>query len=131
MIKLILPLLALLVPGSAAADAPADPYRLPGIVWQLETLDGAALRGIVTLSFPQEGKLSGRAPCNAYFGEQTAAYPGFLAGALGMTKMACIDLGFESEFFSALQAMRHAAMEGDRLTLTDDTGRRMIFTAAQ
>jgi heat shock protein HslJ len=129
--KLIPTLLALFVPAFAAAEELPNPYAFADITWKLESIDGAPFAASSTLTFPEEGRVGGQAPCNLYFGDQTALFPEFRLDALGMTKMACDDLGYELAYFVALDAMRWAEMDGQTLTLSDGAEGRMVFKALE
>jgi len=104
-------------------------YSDPKTIWRLIEIDGAAAADVVTLQFPEEGRISGKGPCNRYFGAQTVPYPWFKAEAIGSTKMACPNLASESTYFSALQNMSLAEVAGDTLILSNDAGRTLVFKA--
>ncbi|PRY93434.1 heat shock protein HslJ [Hasllibacter halocynthiae] len=95
--------------------------------WRLETLDGAPLGAQATLSLGPGGALSGRAPCNAFSGRQTAPYPWFEASALAATRRACPALDAEARFLAALEAMTEAEVLGGVLVLRNRDGGEMLF----
>ena len=105
-------------------------YGAADQIWVLDSIDGVAFDARAELIFPEEGKISGRGPCNQFFGEQRAPYPWFDVGPLGATRMACPDLPAETMFFQALEAMTLSEVAGDILILSTDDGREMVFRAA-
>lgn len=125
---LTLPLIFAL--SACQADETLSGYGAAGVTWRLTSLDGAAFSARATLEFPEPGKISGAAPCNRYFGAQTAPYPWFKIEGLGRTKRACPELAQESAYFSALSEMTLSEVTGATLILSNDAGREMLFTAA-
>ena len=123
----LLPLLALL--AACTGDESLTAYGAADKTWVLTEIDGAAVSARTTLSFPEPGRLAGRAPCNAYSGAQTAPYPWFEAGPIASTKIACPDLTFEQSYFEALAAMTLSEVSGDILVLSTPEGREMVFKA--
>lgn len=127
---LILPVLGALALAACKKDETLSGYGAADAVWELVELDGKTFTARATLTFPEEGKLAGQAPCNRYFAEQSAPYPWFKAGPIGATRMACADLDEEQRFLGALAAMTLSEVSGDTLILSNDTGREMVFRAA-
>ena len=70
-------------------------------VWVLRELNGVAFTQTATLSFPEEGQITGEAPCNRYSGVMTVPYPWFDAGQVLSTRRACPDLEAEAAFRGA------------------------------
>ena len=95
----------------------------------LEQINGTAFKARATIQFPEEGRISGEAPCNIYSGSQTAPYPWFAPGPMMSTKRACPDLAAESLYFEALSEMTLAEVSGNLLILTNDSGNEMLFRA--
>lgn len=124
---LTLPLLASL--AACAGDESLTAYGAADKTWVLSEIDGAPAPARTTLSFPEPGRLAGRAPCNAYSGAQTAPYPWFEVGPIASTKAACPDLAFEQSYFAALSAMTLSEVSGDILVLSTPEGREMVFKA--
>ncbi len=110
-------------------DETLSAYGAADKVWVLESVDGAAWSARTTITFPEEGKFAGNAPCNAYFGAQRAPYPWFEAGPIGATRRACPELDQEAKYFKALEAMTLAEVSGDVLVLSNEDGREMVFRA--
>lgn len=67
-------------------------------------------------------QISGRAACNQYGGETVVVDGVVRFGLLSMTAMACDDpvMAAEAAFVGALDDVRAATLEGDRLTLAGD-----------
>ncbi|WP_417727060.1 META domain-containing protein [Roseovarius sp.] len=99
------------------------------VIWRLKSIDGVAFAAQATLSLPDEGALTGTAPCNSYSGRQTAPYPWFSAEAVTVTKRACPELEAEARYLRALSDMTLVEVMGDILILSNDAGREMVFHA--
>ena len=110
-------------------DETVAAYAPAGTVWELRELDGLAFGARETITFPEEGRIEGQAPCNRYFATQTAPYPWFEVRGIGATKMACSDLAAEARFFAALERVTLAEVLGDVLILSDEGGFQMLFNA--
>lgn len=130
MMRAALAVAALTAITQCGEDETVSGYSAADIVWQLAELDGAPFKARATMEFPEEGKITGDAPCNRYFGGQTAPYPWFRAEKIGATRMACPDLDLETKFLEALQSMTLAEVAGDTLLLSNDAGREMLFRVA-
>ncbi len=96
-------------------------------LWLLSTMNEAPVTTRITIAFPEEGKIAGQAPCNRYFGNQTAPLPWFEVKGLGSTKMACPELELETQYFTLLQKMTTAEIAGNTLVLATDTGNTLVF----
>ncbi len=129
--RLTLIIVALWVLVNCRGDETVAAYGAAGIIWQLHEIDGQPFEARATLSFPEEGKLSGDAPCNHYFGAQTAPYPWFKAENVGATRRACPDLAAETVYLAALSEMSLAEVAGDTLILSNDAGREMVFRTSE
>lgn len=116
-----------LLAASCSPDESISGQAQPSDVFVLQTLDGAAVPARITLSFPEPGRIAGEAPCNRYFGRQTAPLPWVEIDQIGATKRACPDLALESRYLQALQDMTLIELTGDTLVLTSDAGREMTF----
>lgn len=97
------------------------------VVWLLSTINEAPVAARITITFPEQGKIAGQAPCNAYFGDQTAPLPWFDVKGIGATRMACPELELESQYFELLQNMTTAEITGDTLVLRNDAGKSLMF----
>lgn len=113
------------------SDETAAGYGAAGAVWTLVEQDGARPPAHVTLSFGQDGTISGHAPCNAFTTTSTVPYPWFEPGTIAATKKACPDLPSESAFFTTLRAMAFVEVLGDTMILRNDAGVELVFKATE
>ncbi len=111
------------------ADETLSAYGAAEREWRLTNLNDAPFNAQVILTFPEPGKIAGRAPCNSFSAAQTAPYPWFEVGAIASTKRACADLDLEQEFFTALKSMTISEVSGDTLILSNDAKERLVFKA--
>lgn len=102
-------------------------YGAADQVWILRSIDGADFPARATITFPEEGKINGDAPCNHYNGKQIAPYPWFEAKQIASTKRACPDLQSETTFLNALSEMTISEVSETTLILSNDAKRTMIF----
>lgn len=122
------PLLLLALSMTACqADETISGYSDTDAVWVLTEMNGKAPNSTVTLAFPDQGKIAGRAPCNRYFGAQTKPLPWFETGPIASTKMACPNLDEEQQYFQALGKAALAEVSKTTLILSDDTGPILTF----
>ncbi|MDG1472832.1 MAG: META domain-containing protein [Ascidiaceihabitans sp.] len=121
-------ILALVLLISACrGDETLRAYGAADRVWTLTELDGKRFAARATIEFPEEGRISGQAPCNHYFADLTVPYPWFETGPIGATKMACSNLDAEAQFFKALDAMSLSEVLNNTLILSTPEGREMVF----
>lgn len=130
MIRLAALFLVGFIPACQADETVAG-YGGAEKTWTLTELDGAPFTATATMSFPETGRIAGRAPCNNYNGEMSVPYPWFEVGPLMSTRMACPELEQEGLFFAALGEMTLSEVLGDTLILRNDAGREMVFKAAE
>lgn len=121
--------LLILISAACFKDETLRGYGGADKVWTLTELDGAPFGATATLTFPEEGAIAGRGPCNSYRATMTVPYPWFEAGPVMSTKMACPDLQREAQFFEALSAMSLSEVLGDVMILSTPDGREMVFKA--
>lgn len=127
MSRLIL-LCALLISGCQADESVAA-YLDGSGKFRLVSIDGAPFEADVTIDLSEAGRISGTAPCNRYFADQTAPYPWFEIGPIGAARTACPALDQEAAYFAALAAMSLAEVLGGTLILSNIDGREMLFQA--
>ena len=111
------------------ADETLRAYGAADRIWTLTELDGQAFSANTTLTFSEEGTVSGNAPCNSYSASMSVPYPWFEVGPILSTKLACPELTAEMQFFRALNAMTLSEVLDKTLTLSTPEGREMLFTA--
>lgn len=104
------------------ADETISGYAYPDAIWMLNDLNGQSPKSEITLTFPEKGKIAGRAPCNRYFGTQSKPLPWFKTGPIASTKMACPNLAEESKYFTALDTATLAEVSATTLILSNETG---------
>lgn len=119
-----LPILSVAVLAACVAPALAD--EISGTDWHLVGLEGQKVEWQASLRLDGD-KVSGKAPCNRYFGTNAATLPEISFGGMGATKMACPDLAAEDAYFSALQAMQRAELDQGHLFLIGPEGRIIEF----
>ena len=122
-------LLALLALANCRGDETVAGYGGGDVTWRLVELDGKVFKARAALHLGAKGEISGEAPCNRYFGTQTAPYPWFAAEKIGTTRRACPDLDAETAFLAALSDMTLSEVLADTLILSNDAGREMVFKA--
>lgn len=107
---LLLGLAALALPAGAEITGPVP--QVLHLEWTLAVVDGAPAGYDATLTVGEDGRISGRAPCNRYFGGVDGALPDFRPTGMGATRMACDKLEAEQAYLTVLQGV-------DRLTWTE------------
>jgi heat shock protein HslJ len=90
------------------AKSTAAALNLSGSEWLLEDLGGSGVidNAQATLSFPEKGKVAGKASCNRFFGTVDITGDHIKFGGLGSTRMACPEamMNQETKYLAALQA---------------------------
>lgn len=107
-----------------------------GSVWQVTQmeLNGTAVQapaeGIPTLGFADSTKIGGNAGCNYYFGNYTIEPANKIKiSPMGMTRMACPDMTYESSFIQNLEKVRSYTLKDSVLTLCDSLGKNLMVLA--
>lgn len=122
--------LALLVSAAFSLTACVTPAlsdpEIAGVDWHLVGFEGQEVDWEASLRLDGD-KLSGKAPCNRWFGTNAASLPAVSIEAIGATRMACPDLAAESAYFETLQAMQRAELDQGHLFLIGPEGRIMEF----
>ncbi|MDA9208038.1 META domain-containing protein [Octadecabacter sp.] len=122
-------LLAFFAVNACGPDETISGYADTSAVYHLVSLDGVAFPATATISFPEQGAVSGQGPCNRYSASQNTFYPWFELGPILSTRRACAELDAEAAFFAALSDMSLAEVAGDVLLLTGENGRELTFEA--
>ncbi len=120
-------LLPALTLALAAACTPALATGIGG-EWHLVGIEGSRAPAAATIVFAADGKVSGKAPCNRYFGSYSGELPDIALSPLGATRMACDQLEAEAAYFEALQAMTRAEVDQDHLFLIGAKGGVLEFS---
>lgn len=113
-----------------AAASPAFATEIGG-EWHLVGFEGQRAPAPLSITFTTEGKLSGKAPCNSYFGSYQATLPEISFSPLGATRMACDKLDVETAYFQALQVMTNAEVTDEHLFLIGPEGRVLEFSRTE
>lgn len=129
MIKATFALMPLVALTLCAGDETVSGYANPDAIYHLIEINGAAPAAPSTISFPAEGRVAGRAPCNTYTATQTQPYPWFNVEAIRSTRRACPDLSAEQQFFGTLQTMTLAEVSDAVLILSNEDGAQLVFEA--
>ncbi len=109
-----------------AASVQASGAETPLTDWSLILVDGQPAGYSATLNLGEPGRVTGQAPCNRYFADLTWNGAAFTLGAIGATKMACVQIAGEAGFFQTLQGIETAEMTAGTLTLSGG-GHVMVF----
>ncbi|MGK7753928.1 MULTISPECIES: META domain-containing protein [unclassified Roseovarius] len=131
MMRLVLTLPLVVSLLDCSGDETLSGHGATGRTWQLTEIDGTAFDARATITFPEEGKIVGEAPCNRYFAAQLQPYPWFEAAEIGTTRRACPEMAQETAFLDALGAMSLAEVTDTTLILSTQEGREMVFRAAE
>ena len=117
--------LAACVHSGHADDTAASP-DFTQMDWVLTMVDGQPAGYSATINLAESGRVTGQAPCNRYFADLTRDGDRFKLGAIGATRMACLQIEGEAAFFQLLQGVETAEMRPGMLTLTGG-GHQMAF----
>jgi heat shock protein HslJ len=114
---------------------PPAPAPLVGTNWTLDSFYPAdAVSSVmagttITAVFDGDGSVTGSAGCNRYFASYTVTATSISIGTAGSTKMYCTSDGVmlqESTYLASLGRATTFTLAGDRLTLTDANGAKLL-----
>lgn len=111
--RLFLALPLILTAGAAMADETITTGE-----WLLIAQDGVRTSYEASFAIDAEGKVTGKAPCNRYFGQNQATLPALSLGALGATRMFCDRQADEDSYMRSLSAVTASEIRGETLVLT-------------
>ena len=120
---------------SFARIVPPSPEPLVGTNWTLDSLYTAdAVSSVVggttiTAVFSEDGRVSGSAGCNNYFGSYTVTGSSLSTSSIGSTKMNCPGTGImqqENTFLASLGRTAGFTISGNRLNLADANGTTLL-----
>lgn len=124
--------------GIASPGAPGSGTALLDSAWELTAMDGqpVAAGPAPTLAIDADGRVSGDAGCNRYFGSAEVDGGTVTFSGLGATRRACADaarMAQEARFLEALgtTAAYRAAGSGRIVLLSADGRPRLAFRALE
>jgi heat shock protein HslJ/uncharacterized lipoprotein YbaY/membrane-bound inhibitor of C-type lysozyme len=120
-----------IIAGRAFRGCAGEPDTLLiGDEWVVEDVGGGLIdRSRATLDFGVDGRLAGRASCNAFTSTYTLTGEGLTVGTTATTMMSCAPALMEQEkrFLDILQRVRRFDItDNGALVLEDDRGRRIV-----
>jgi heat shock protein HslJ len=124
---------------SLAACAPTASQaggEITGVVWVLDSLNGATpVSGTtITVEFTDNGSVGGSGGCNRYSGQYSVSGGDIqITQPMASTMMACEQAVMEQEsaYFQALGTAKRFVVNGDQLTLNDEGGKAIATFKAQ
>lgn len=131
-IRLVCGVVAVALLGCTSAT-PAPSAKLEGTSWVLvsDVPEGAKAP---SLTLQSDGhKVAGSTGCNRFFGQYTLEGQALQFGAMGSTKMACVEpsaMDLEKRFLETLTRTRTYGISGDILELRDGDAVLARFRAA-
>jgi heat shock protein HslJ len=134
MLFVIAAVAALAACGPAATEEPEGP-ELASTRWMLQTLDGQPLIDVTTITAEfAEGRISGSAGCNQYFGSYETSGNELTIREIGSTEMFCMEpegiMEQEQAFLSALGTVGAYQVEGGQLEMLDADGNVVLTFVA-
>ena len=116
---------------------PPAPEPLIGTNWTLDTFSTANRDAVsslisgttITAVFGEDGRVSGSAGCNNYFGSYTVAGSSLSIGSVASTRMYCPGQDImlqESTFLASLSRAAGFTISGNRLSLADADGATLL-----
>jgi len=118
-------------PGTSDSDGvPSIAMSLVGTTWQIEDIDRSGIvdRSMVTLQFPEEGRVAGSTGCNRYFGSVAIENGRLSFSQMGSTRRACVPALMEQEqrFLQAMQRVSSYWIDEGLLFLSDENGEERL-----
>ena len=114
-------------------DAQAE--RVYGRTWVAELLGGEPIPNSAkpSLVVESDGRVSGHAGCNGYFGSVIIAGDAMSFGNLGATRKACAEpaMSQEDRLLKALDSTRGYRLQAGELVLLDGTGTPLVRFRAE
>jgi heat shock protein HslJ len=99
--------------------------------WQLQTLDGQTLStdASVTLDIQADGKFSGKAPVNRYFGQINIENGALNTSPVGSTMMAASPelMNAEQAYFKVLNDATSAKIKDGQLVISGTNSGKLVF----
>ncbi|SEB45919.1 META domain-containing protein [Rhodobacter sp. 24-YEA-8] len=120
--------LALATTLACAAGAARSAETISGGEWLVIAQDGVRVSYEASFAIDADGQISGKAPCNRYFGPNQAELPALALTAIASTRMACDRMADEHAYLTALGAMTGAEIRGETLVLTGPDDSSLEFS---
>ena len=116
-----------------------DPEVVKNKTWVLMSMNGqpAVNDSRTTIEFrpslPDQGRISGRAQCNNYFGGYRVADNKLSFSSIGATRMACPMnlMDKEKQYIEAFPKVDYISIKGDEMILSQKQGGLMLSYAAE
>lgn len=116
--------------GEALSMAQLGAEILAGGTWLAEDIRGGGVidNAQSTISFADDGRVSGSGGCNRLFGSARIDDERLVFGGVGTTRMACAPalMDQEQKFLAALSATRTFRIDGPFLRFYDDMGAELV-----
>ncbi len=114
-------------PSETGGEVSDGDVSLLNTSWRVESIDlgGVIDMSMITIEFPEKGRLAGSSGCNNYFGSVTVTEERIELTPAGVTRRACAPalMNQERRFLDALQAAFRFAIDADTwLVLYDEAG---------
>lgn len=117
--------------------APSAPGGLAGTKWEVVSYNNGKQAVVslvedtsITLNFGKDGRVSGNASCNNYFGKYDVSGDILHVGALGTTFKLCHKpdgvMAQEQQYLTALQSADQFEIAGNTLTIRDHSGAMQV-----
>lgn len=116
---------------ACTGDETVTGYGAAGKLWVLKEIDGQPFSARATLSFAEDGSVTGKAPCNTFGASQSEPYPWIKITGMRVTRSICPEIQAEQAFFSALGEMELVEVLDNTMLLKTEAGREMLFHAEQ
>jgi heat shock protein HslJ len=123
------------LPSSSSSSSASGPEALVGPDWTLESIGGKPVVDGTTLTaaFSADGRVSGSAGCNRYFGSARPGTGTLSVGPLGSTMMACEQRVMDQEmlYLASLQAATSFTIQGRELRLGPSASQATLVFASR
>lgn len=120
--------LPILLSATAPSEMTAESaFPGPETTYSISSLNGESYDKRGTLTFPEDGRIAGEAPCNNFNGSIDGTPAAFTLGPMVSTRKACPDMEAETEFLKLLNGMTSAEISDGQIILRDGQGNSMTF----
>jgi heat shock protein HslJ len=114
-----------------ASEMSENAISVVGSTWQVEDIDRGGIidRSMVTVQFPEEGRITGSTGCNNYFASVSIDSSSISLSGIGTTRRACPQslMNQEQRFLEALNSAAQVSIDDDTwLVIHDESGAERI-----